>query len=337
MGVYKHKNGSWYCRGRINGERYHLPCTGANNKAEASAVEDGIRYKLRLKQEGLLAEKEKNYTFHFMIDKFIETCMANNKDWKTARQQAVFLLQYFGKNKNIKSIRPSDIEALKTHILSLGRTKATVNRYLSTLRRAYNILKKDKLINYNPVNDVSFLDEDNHRYRYLSTEEWQRLKDVMPKYLTNIVKIALLTGFRRSNVLQLRWEQIDLDLGDIQILKQNNKGKKEIMHPISETLHNLLITLEPKAKGYVFVNPQTGLPYTDIKKSFKHALAEANIEDFHFHDLRRTMGTWLLEEGVDIRTIQFLLGHSDLTTTERYLAISRKRNIEAVNKLNKYI
>lgn len=49
------------------------------------------------------------------------------------------------------------------------------------------------------------------------------------------------------------------------------------------------------------------------------------------------MGTWLLEEGVDIRTIQFLLGHSDLTTTERYLAISRKRNIEAVNKLNKYI
>lgn len=63
----------------------------------------------------------------------------------------------------------------------------------------------------------------------------------------------------------------------------------------------------------------------------------SNIEDFHFHDLRRTMGTWLLEEGVDIRTIQFLLGHSDLTTTERYLAISRKRNIEAVNKLNKYI
>ena len=70
------------------------------------------------------------------------------------------------------------------------------------------------------------------------------------------------------------------------------------------------------------------MPYTDIKKFFKHALAEANIEDFHFHDLRRTMGTWLLEEGVDIRTIQFLLGHSDLSTTEKYLAISRKRNIE---------
>ncbi len=121
------------------------------------------------------------------------------------------------------------------------------------------------------------------------------------------------------------------------MLKQDNKGKKEIMQPISETLRNILMELNPKESGYIFINPKTGLPYTEVKKSFKHALKRAEIYDFHFHDLRRTMGTWLLEEGVDIRSIQALLAHSKLSTTERYLAISRKRNVDAINKLNKYI
>ena len=64
---------------------------------------------------------------------------------------------------------------------------------------------------------------------------------------------------------------------------------------------------------------------------------EANFEDFHFHDLRRTVGTWLLDEGVDIRTIQGVLWHSDLRVTERYLSPLESQKYKAINVLDDLI
>ena len=65
MTVYKNSNGKWYCQGRVNGERYHKLCDGADSKEKAKAIEDGIRYKLRQAQNGLIEKKEKYTHFHF--------------------------------------------------------------------------------------------------------------------------------------------------------------------------------------------------------------------------------------------------------------------------------
>ena len=92
-----------------------------------------------------------------------------------------------------------------------------------------------------------------------------------------------------------------------------------------------------KQKGYLFVNPKTNKHYSDIRKSFTTALKKAGIEDFKFHDLRRTVGTWLLNSGVDIRTLQSLLDHSDVKTTERYLAITSENNFNALKKIEDII
>ena len=159
----------------------------------------------------------------------------------------------------------------------------------------------------------------------------------MPEHLLNIVKIALLTGFRRSNVLQLKWEQINLEMNFIEVAKQDNKSGKLIRKPITGALREVLINIGVKDKGYLFVNPKTNKPYTTVRKSFSTALKKAGIEDFKFHDLRRTVGTWLLNSGVDIRTIQSLLDHSDVRTTERYLAITSENNFNALKKLGDLI
>lgn len=338
MGVYKHNNGNWYCRGQVKGERYHVPCTGANNRNDAKAIEDGVRYRLRLKQNGMLPEDKKKYSISVMMDIYIKTCEANKlKTLKQAKSNACFFIEYFGKNKNIESIKPIDIEEMKMFMQRRNNAPATINRYLAALKRAYNIMKINKFINCNPVCEVDFLEENNSRYQYLTKEEWHHLKAYMPKHLLYICAVAILTGFRRGNVLNLKWEFINLELRYIQILKLNNKGKKEIFHPISDALYEILMTLEPQPSGYVFTNPKTGTAYKDIKRSWHTALKRAGIKDLRFHDLRRTMGTWLLEEGTDIRTIQVLLTHTDIRTTERYLALSRKRTVEAVNKLNNFI
>lgn len=120
------------------------------------------------------------------------------------------------------------------------------------------------------------------------------------------------------------------------MLKQDNKGSKEIKIPISSTVEKVLTSYKKKS-GYVFINPDTGKPYTTIKKGFSHALEKAGITDFRFHDLRRTFGTWLLTSGVDIRTIQNLLAHSDISTTERYLSIVKEQDKKVVDILDNYM
>ena len=336
MPVYQKDNGKWYCRGRVNGERYHALCPGAETKEQAKATEDGIRYKLRQKQLGLLEEEQK-ITFGQIMDRYVDVCKANNKSDEDAKIYRKYLVQYFGKNKLARNIKPTDIDLFKLYMINKGKANATINRYISAIRRAYNIQIEDGAMNYSPIKKKCMLTEDNKRYRYLSKQEWKKLKMALSETIYYIVVVALLSGFRLSNVLELCWEQIDFNLRFIEILKQNNKGKKVIRMPISDMLFEVLMKLNPKEKGYVFIRPETGERYKDIRGSFKAALDRAGIKDFRFHDLRRTFGTWLLQSGTDIRTIQYLLSHSSVSVTERYLAVTPEGNKKAVDKISRFM
>ena len=336
MSVYRKANSKWYCQFMIKGERIHKLLDGAKNRQEAKELEDAERFKIRQQQNGIIKE-EKKITLEFMMNRYVKVSEANNRCPDKARIYRKHAFEFFGKNKDINQIKPSDIDRYKLYCLELGRSKSTVNRYIAGLKRAFNILIDDEIITYNPCHKVKMFEEDNRRYRYLSKEEWERLKLHLNPVTFKIVTVALQTGFRKQNVLQLRWEQIDFNLRTIELLKSENKGKKKIITPMTQTLYELLQSLEPKPSGYVFVNPDTGKPYTDIKKSFSNALEKACIEDFKFHDLRRTVGTWLLSSGVDIRTVQNILAHSEVRTTERYLALTPEQNKKAMDVLNSYM
>lgn len=319
----------------INGQRVHKLLDGADDITKAKKLEDAERYRIRLIQGGLLKE-EKRYKLEFMANRYKERSklLASYND---SVHQADEWLQFFGKNKDIKNIKPSDIEAFIRHLKERGLKNGSVNRRIAGLKRAYNIMIEDELINYNPVKKIKMLEDEGRRYRYLTREEWERFKKELSPVALAIVSVALLTGFRSRNVLHLRWEQIDLNLRTIELLKSENKGKKYIKIAISDALYNLLMTLNPKKSGYVFINPKTNQPFTSIKTAFNGALRRAGITDFHFHDLRRTVGTWLLTSGVDIRTVQSILAHSDVRTTERYLALTSEQNIKAMSVLNSYV
>lgn len=334
MGVYKHDNGRWYCRGRIQGERYNKPCTGATSESKAKSIEDGIRFMIRNKQLGLVEQKVIVVTSEEMMNGYIENAKVKNKTAKIAAIQSKVILEYFGDKKDVTKIKPEDIERFMLFLINKGRSNATVNRYLSGLKRAYNIQIKNKKLNYNPTDDVDKLPENNTRNIVLSHTQWNELEQVLQGDLKDMVIFALNTGFRKGNVFLSRWEQINWEENYIELLKQENKGHKSIKIPLTEALKTMLNTRK-KNSEYIFINPKTHKPYTDIKKSFKTACEKVGLNGFHFHDLRRTFATWLLRDGVDIRTIQALLGHSDLSTTERYLSIPKVENIIALKTIDK--
>src|ERR1051325_5042346 len=87
---------------------------------------------------------------------------------------------------------------------------------------------------------------------------------------------------------------------------------------------------------YVFVNPETGTRYGDVKKSFSAACREASITDFRFHDLRHTFGTRLADAGVDVVKIKELMGHASIVTTMRYIHATDQGKRGAIVVLTEY-
>ena len=115
------------------------------------------------------------------------------------------------------------------------------------------------------------------------------------------------------------------------------KSGKARKIPISEKLMEIFNNLYKNTKSeYVFVNPETGLPYVDIKKSFNKAREAAGIKNFRFHDLRHTVATRLVEKGIDLLVVMDILGHSKIETTMRYAHPIPKRKSDAISVLNSY-
>ena len=93
---------------------------------------------------------------------------------------------------------------------------------------------------------------------------------------------------------------------------------------------------QEKYEVHCFVNPDTKLPYVDIKKSFNKARDAAGIKNFRFHDLRHTVATRLVEKGIDLLVVMEILGHTKIETTMRYAHPTPKRKSDAINVLNLY-
>lgn len=144
---------------------------------------------------------------------------------------------------------------------------------------------------------------------------------------------ALYTGQRKENILSLRWEQIDFQLDNIEILE--NKGNKHIILPIVKPLKDILLKLRKLnySNEYVFANPKTGTRYYEIDRCWRECREKAGLGDFRFHDLRHTVGTRLAEQGVPINVIQEILAHSDVRTTMKYVHLvegSKRKALESI-------
>lgn len=114
----------------------------------------------------------------------------------------------------------------------------------------------------------------------------------------------------------------------------NEKNNESRIIPINQTLHLEFLALFEKREGeYVFPG-RNGQPPKDIRTGFSTALKKVGIEDFRFHDLRHTFGSHLVMQGVNLRTVQQLMGHKDIKMTMRYSHLSPEHVQEAVEKLD---
>jgi integrase len=228
---------------------------------------------------------------------------------------------------------PPDIEQFKAAKLEEGLSKTTVNHYLKILKRLFNIAIDWGYVGENPVRRVKLYNEkDGFKERILSNEEEEHLLWASFEHLRPILVVALNTGMRKGEILNLTWDRIDLAQRLIQVV--NTKSGRNRTIPINSALFEVLNELKRDRKSeYVFFNSRTYKPFGTIRRSFENACRRAKIKGLRFHDLRHTFASRLVERGVDIVRVKELLGHSSVKITERYTHSNQEERKKAVELL----
>lgn len=243
---------------------------------------------------------------------------------------------------------PEEFGTIQSFLKEQNATKApaSVSRMISALRKFYRFLLREGAISADPMTKIDTPKRAQHLPATLSSQEVDAL---MAKPDTDkplglrdraIFELMYATGLRVSEVVDLRLDQLHLAMNLLQV---TGKGDKERLVPISpqatqwvdrylqEARPKLLKRVQPKN---VFVNFHAG-PMTrqGIWKNLKAYIASIGIEkDVTPHTLRHSFATRLLENGADLRVVQELLGHSDISTTQIYTHLSNQHLVAVYHK-----
>jgi len=325
----------WYLDYReASGKRIQKVVLLASTKEEAEfALRDEIRkvfdHEYRVRRE------KKRIKFKDLAEDYLENyAKVNKKSWKDDYYRLrSSIIPYFGEIE-LSEITPLMIEKYKAKRLKEKISRSTVNREISIIRKMFNLAIDWKMSEENPVSKIRFFSEkDTLKERILDPEEEDKLLCEANDYLKLILIMALNTGMRQGEILKLKWEHVDFKEKHI-IVKKTKSGENRIV-PINKVLFNELLNIRKSARRtpFVFPNPKTGKPYTELKKSFKSACKRAGVENLRFHDLRHTFATRLVQSGVDLITVRDLLGHFSIRVTQRYTHSNRDQKINAVELL----
>lgn len=225
-------------------------------------------------------------------------------------------------NRKLLSIKPDEIERLhietcKTH------SPYTANRVLSLIKHMYVIAMKKGLMGVrgNPASGIRKFTEQS-RDRFLNTDElkrfWAALRDTKNEVFKHYVMISLFTGMRRNNVLTMRWEHVDFELGLIYV--PDSKGGQPLQIPMVNQIRELLkkINQSANSKWVLPSKKSTSGHFEDPKRPWRELLQSAGIENLRLHDLRRTMGSWQAISGASLPVIGKSLGHKSTSATQVY-------------------
>mgnify|MGYP007100052722 CR=1 FL=1 len=289
----------------------------------------------------------RRYTLSDLIDRYIRLHLTKYPGrLKDQAPHMEWWKENYGR-KALVEITPALLAEAKEELLNgvtprkTKRTNSTVNRYFSSLSRAFTLAYQEwQWINENPFRRVSKLKENPGRNRFLDREELQRLLDCCAKstnpHLYGMVLIAASMGLRHGEITALQWKHIDFVNG-FATLETTKNGDRRCV-PLPDRIFAYLKNLErPKPpEDFVFPSkdPLRRHPPSMIRKPFQKALKEAGISNFKYHDLRHTAASHLAMNGATQAELMEILGHRSPTMSKKYTHFTNKHISHILQKTN---
>jgi len=273
-------------------------------------------------------------TFGELFSEYLERhAKTHKRSWREDQNQFKRYLLPFAKRK-LSIIRKQDIQRLHHEV---GKENGTygANRLLALLSIVFN-----KAIEFglwdktNPAHGIKKFKEQS-RDRFLQSEELPRFFQALAEEPNTIFRdyflTLLLTGARRSNVLQMKWEEISFDRNEWRIPRTKNDSA-QVVTLTEEVVAILRARQNEVASKYVFPGTGKAGHLSDSKKAWTRVLQRAGLSNLRIHDLRRTMGSWQAKTGASLAIIGKSLNHKCTATTAVYARLDLDPIRESVEK-----
>ncbi len=227
---------------------------------------------------------------------------------------------------------------------TFSRTERGAHLYYRTLKAAFTKAVSWDYINENPFKKITFPKVAKSHPVFISIEEFKLIRSyVNEEYLKDLFTVAFYTGMRVGEIVNMKCNWIDLSNNIITIRNGDDfktKSKKERVIPFNQNLKAIFlkyISRELSLKNYIYVfTNKNGIKLNEdfVSKKFKKAVRKAGLSDqIHFHTLRHSFASLLVQKGVSLYIVKELLGHENLSTTQIYSHINSSNLKDAVNLL----
>jgi site-specific recombinase XerD len=225
---------------------------------------------------------------------------------------------------------------------TLMRTKYGAYLYCRTLKAAFNLAIEWEYLSDNPFTKIRLPKVERNTPAFISESELHKILDrTTNQTMKDIFFFAFHTGMRLGEIVNLKWDAVDLDRKMITVMNTNEfqtKSKKDRFVPINKKLFELLQLKREAIQTNDFVFRKCLNVKMDdewVSQSFKKIVRECEMNDrIHFHSLRHSFASNLIQRGASIYVIKELLGHSDIQTTQIYSHLQKENLVNAVNLLD---
>lgn len=263
-----------------------------------------------------------------LCDAFIERhAKPHKRSWKEdVRKLNAYVLPVW-RDRKVKSVKLNDVMMLHHKIGERSHVEA--NRTVTLLG---TIFEKGRIWGFieselaNPARGLVKFKE-HSRERWVHKEELPRLREAIDQdsnlYARAAIWLYLLVGVRKSELLKARWEHVDFDRREMKL--PNTKAGNDHYVPLSNAAVSVLQSL-PREEGnpFILVGKVRGKHLVNISKPWGRMRKAAGVEDVRLHDLRRTVGSWMAQEGHSLHLIGRVLNHASSETTKIYARFGQK-------------
>lgn len=272
----------------------------------------------------------------FFEQHYLPHAKSHKRSW--GKDEMMFRLrinEVFGKLR-LDQITRQHIQKFHTALQNESLSASSCNHYVKLLKHSLNLAIDWTMLDINPAVRVPLFHEDNKKENYLDNEELDRLLHVLRvdenRTVCQIVLFLLSTGARLNEALSAKWSNVDRERRVWRILASNSKSKRVRSVPLNDSALDILKQLDTQDDyEHLFINRQTGEPYTTISKVWGRIRNKAGLPNIRIHDLRHQYASFLVNSGRTLYEVQQILGHSDPSVTQRYAHLSTKALQDAAN------
>jgi integrase len=271
----------------------------------------------------------------FWVERYAPFASARKRSFSRDRQLFSRLRDAFG-DRRLNAITRFEMIKFHNDLLASGLSPQSADHHARLIRRMYSLAVEWELITANPFVRFPMFNVDNKVEHILDEKQLERLLHVLRtdenRTVCHIATFLLSTGARLNEALTAKWSEVDIARRVWRIAALNSKSKRVRSVPLNDSAIAVLETLDTSGKfEHLFINKQTGLPYTTIQKVWDRLRKKAGVPHTRIHDLRHWYASRLVDANRTLYEVQAILGHSSPIVTQRYAHLSTKTLQDAAN------